>query len=138
MDLIVQLIEWVANDATASMAALFPYLLVAVLLGWAALLVVGYLRVSQVDVAATGGIAGRATRLTRAPDGVVEAPPGVPFCDHCALQYPAGALFCVRCEGDLVLDCENCGARIRAADESCPRCGLVQATSVPALPGAHA
>jgi hypothetical protein len=39
------------------------------------------------------------------------------------LQYPPGARFCTQCEADLALSCANCGTTIRAADESCYRCG---------------
>lgn len=123
MDQIVYLIEWVANDAGSALATIFPFAVAGLVLLWAAWLVVGYLRVSQVEATDGTLVAGRAHRLTRAPDGVLEVEQGVPFCEHCGLQYPPGALFCVRCEGDLVLDCANCGSRLRASDDVCMHCG---------------
>ena len=123
MDQIVYLIEWVANDAGSAAATVFPFAIAGLVMLWAAWLVVGYLRVSRVDVADGSMVMGRAERIPRAPDGVLEVERGVPFCEHCGLRYPGGALFCVRCEADLVLDCANCGARIRATDETCLRCG---------------
>ena len=138
MDLIVDLIEWVANDAGTAAATLFPYAVMGLVLLYAAWIVVGYLRVSQVGREEELQLAGRAARVERAPDGVLEVQRGIPFCERCALRYPPGALFCARCEGDLLVDCANCGARLRASDESCLRCGTRQMVSdVKALPGTH-
>ena len=130
IDWIVNLIEWFANDAGEAAATLFPYGMAGLVLLYAAWVVVGYLRVSRVEATEGALIAGRAERVQRAPDGVLEVERGVPFCEHCGLRYPAGALFCARCEGDLVLDCANCGTRIRASDDACLRCGTRQTTAV--------
>ena len=120
---IVGLIEWAAADAGSVAATIFPFAMAGIVLLWAAWLVIGYIRVSQVDVADGTLVAGHAERVARAPDGVLEVDRGVPFCDHCGLRYPAGALFCARCEADLSLSCANCGARLRASDDVCLRCG---------------
>ncbi len=85
-------------------------------------LVIGYLRVSQISVNEQS-VVQPTLRLPRAPDGAIEAPRGVPFCPVDGLQYPPGARFCTQCEADLALSCANCGTTIRAADESCYRCG---------------
>ena len=85
-------------------------------------LIIGYLRVSQISVNEQS-VVQPTLRLPRAPDGAIEAPRGVPFCPVDGLQYPPGARFCTQCEADLALSCANCGTTIRAADESCYRCG---------------
>jgi hypothetical protein len=84
--------------------------------------VIGYLRVSQVGVQAESTTL-PALQLPRAQDGAIEVPRGVPYCPNDGLRYPAGARFCTQCEADLLVSCANCGATIRAADESCYRCG---------------
>ena len=71
--------------------------------------------------------------LPRAEGGQLEAPRGVPYCPVDGLQYPPGARFCTQCEADLALSCANCGTTIRAADESCYRCGTRATMTVPAL-----
>jgi hypothetical protein len=116
-------IEWIAKDSATTLVTIFPYLLVGLLGLYLLWLVVGYLRVSQVGVGPEGGSPGQAVRLQRAPDGVVEAPRGEPYCPVDGLQFPAGARFCPRCEGDLMVDCAQCGTTIRAADPACYRCG---------------
>ncbi len=133
------LIEWVAQDAGAAAATLFPFALVGIMLLYVAWLVVGYLRVSQVGREEELLLSGRAERVERAPDGVVEVEPGIPYCENCALRYPPGALFCVRCEGELTVGCTNCGARLRPSDEICLRCHTPQRVEgVAALPAGHA
>ncbi|MFN2483627.1 MAG: zinc ribbon domain-containing protein [Candidatus Limnocylindria bacterium] len=129
IDWIVGVIEWFASDSAEAFATLFPFGLAGLVLLYAAWVVVGYMRVSRVEVTEGALVAGRAERLPRAPDGVLEVERGVPFCEHCGLRYPPGALFCARCEGDLVLDCANCGKRIRASDEACLRCGTRETTA---------
>src|SRR5437016_5596698 len=51
------------------------------------------------------------------------APRGAAYCPTDALQFPPTARFCPICEGDLMVDCANCGTTIRAADDSCYHCG---------------
>ncbi len=115
-------IEWIGNDSGSTLATIFPYILLGLVGLYVLWLVVGYLRVSQVGIEAAGTTQ-PAVRLQRAPDGVFEPPRGVPYCANDALQFPAEARFCPVCESDLLVDCANCGTTIRAADESCYRCG---------------
>jgi hypothetical protein len=122
MDAIVDFIEWVADDSAQAVATALPYLLLGLSALYVAWLVIGYLRVSQIGIETESAVQ-PARRLPRAPDGAIEAPRGVPYCPVDGLQYPPGARFCTQCESDLALSCANCGATIRAADESCYRCG---------------
>ena len=139
LDWIKGFIEWIAEDSASMLAGFFPLALMGLLMLYLAWLVVGYLRVSQVGREEELLAAGRAERVPRAPDGVVEVDPGIPYCENCALRYPPGALFCVRCEGELTLGCTTCGARLRPSDEICLRCGTPQASAdARALPAAHA
>jgi hypothetical protein len=121
-DAIVSFIEWVADDSAQVLATLTPYLLIGLSALYVAWLVIGYLRVSQVTIDAESAVQ-PVLRLPRAPDGAIEAPRGVPYCPVDGLQYPPGARFCTQDESELALSCANCGATIRAADESCYRCG---------------
>jgi hypothetical protein len=116
-------IEWLATDSATTLVTIFPYLLLGLVGLYLLWLVLGYLRVSQVGVEPQPGSGEAAIPLQAAPDGVVEAPPGVPYCPTDHLQYPAGARFCTRCEGDLLVTCAQCGATVSAADERCYRCG---------------
>ncbi len=125
MDAIRQLIEWVATSVGGLGATLFPFAMVGLIGLYLLWLMIGYLRVSQVGIASA---AAPAVRLPRAPDGAIEAPRGVPYCPVDGLQYPAGARFCPACESDLLVSCANCAATIRAADESCYRCGTRDTT----------
>ena len=139
LEAIKNFIEWIANDAGVVAAGLFPLAVVGLLMLYVAWLVIGYLRVSQVGREEELLQAGRAERVPRAPDGAIEVEPGVPYCEHCALRYPAGALFCVRCEGELTVGCTSCGARLRPTDEICLRCGTAQRSATThALPAGHA
>jgi double zinc ribbon protein len=122
MDAIRGLIEWVADDTAGFVATLLPYGLLGLAAIYVLWLVIGYLRVSQVGIDADA-VVHPVLRLPRAPDGAIEAPRGVPYCPVDGLQYPPGARFCTQCEADLAVSCANCGATIRAADESCYRCG---------------
>lgn len=122
MDLIRQFIEFVATSMVDPLATLLPYGFIGLIGLYLLWLVIGYLRVSQVGIQAEAATL-PAVRLPRAPDGAIEAPRGVPYCPNDGLRYPAGARFCTQCEADLVVACANCGATIRAADESCFRCG---------------
>lgn len=122
MEAIRDAIEWFADDIAGAVATLLPYGLLGLAALYIAWLVIGYLRVSQVAIEAQS-VVQPTLRLPRAPDGAIEAPRGVPYCPVDGLQYPAGARFCTQCEADLALGCANCGATIRAADESCYRCG---------------
>jgi hypothetical protein len=122
MQAIRDLIEWFADDIAGAIATLLPYMLLGLSALYVAWLVIGYLRVSQVSINAES-VVQPTLRLPRAPDGAIEAPRGVPYCPVDGLQYPPGARFCTHCEADLAVSCANCGATIRAADESCYRCG---------------
>lgn len=122
MEAIRDLIEWIADDSAGFVATLLPWGLLGLAALYLAWLVIGYLRVSQVGINADS-VVQPTLRLPRAPDGAIEAPRGTPYCPVDGLQYPPGARFCTHCEADLAVSCANCGATIRAADESCYRCG---------------
>jgi Double zinc ribbon len=119
-------IEWIGHDSGSAVATIFPYLLVGLVGLYVLWLVVGYLRVSQVGAAPEGHAAPSAVPLPAAADGAMARPRGVPYCPVDHLQFPADAQFCPRCEGDLSIDCPNCGTTIQAADESCFHCGTHQ------------
>jgi hypothetical protein len=131
IDAIVDFIEWVADDSAQVLATATPYLLLALSALYVAWLVIGYLRVSQVSIETESAVQ-PTLRLPRAPDGAIEAPRGVPYCPVDGLQYPPGARFCTQDETELALSCANCGATIRAADESCYRCGTRATMALPA------
>ena len=122
LEQIKDFIEYLAEDLAQIGANVFPYATLGLLGLYVLWLVIGYLRVSQVGIEADA-VVHPTLRLPRAPDGAIEAPRGVPYCTVDGLQYPPGARFCTQCEADLALRCANCGATIRAADESCYRCG---------------
>ena len=122
MELIRQIIEYAANNVGGLLATLAPYGFVGLLGLYLLWLLIGYLRVSQVGIQAQAATL-PALPLPRAADGAIEAPRGAPYCPNDGLRYPAGARFCTQCEADLLVSCANCGATIRAADESCYRCG---------------
>ena len=141
MELIRNLIEWVANEPLSALATVFPYLLVGLVGLYVLWLLVGYLRVSQVGIG-DGRASGQVVALPgpAADDGaepaLAAAPRGVPYCAFDGLQYPLGARFCAKCERDLSLDCVNCGATLTAGDASCYRCGTrTGAADAAALPG---
>jgi hypothetical protein len=122
MELIRQIIEYAANNVGGLLATLAPYGFIGLLGLYLLWLLIGYLRVSQVGIQAQAATL-PALPLPRTPDGAIEAPRGAPYCPNDGLRYPAGARFCTQCEADLLVSCANCGATIRAADESCYRCG---------------
>jgi hypothetical protein len=126
IEAIKEFIESLAVDWGDRLGVLFPLLLVALLALYLAIMVFGYLRVSQVgieeEIDSHGG-GGRAVPLPQLPEGGVQPPRGVPYCSFDGIQYPLGARFCTKCERDLLLDCTNCGATLRASDASCYRCG---------------
>lgn len=122
MDLIRTVVNFVASGLGGLAATLAPYAFIGLLGLYLLWLVIGYLRVSQVGIDAEAATL-PAVQLPRTSDGAIEAPRGVPYCANDGLRYPAGARFCTRCEADLLISCANCGATIRAADESCYRCG---------------
>ena len=122
MELIGQAIDFIATGLGEFAAALAPYAFIGLVGLYLLWLVIGYLRVSQVGIEAQSGTL-PALPLPRAADGAVEAPRGTPYCPNDGLRFPAGARFCTQCEADLLVSCANCGATIRATDESCYRCG---------------
>ena len=122
MDLIKQIVEFIATGLGGLAATLAPFGFIGLVGLYLLWLVIGYLRVSQVGIQAEAATL-PALPLPRAADGALHAPRGVPYCPNDGLRYPAGARFCTQCEADLAVSCANCGATIRAADESCYRCG---------------
>lgn len=132
MEAIRDFIEWFSTDTINALATLAPYGLLGLAGIYVLWLVIGYLRVSQVAIAEESAPR-QAALLPRTPEGALEAPRGLPYCPVDGLQYPAGARFCTQCESDLALSCANCATTIRAADESCYRCGTRATMTVPAL-----
>ena len=130
MELIGDVIDFIATGLGGLTATLLPYGFIGLVGLYLLWVVIGYLRVSQVGIEAEAATL-PAIPLPRAPDGAVEAPRGVVYCPNDGLRYPSGARFCTQCEADLAVSCANCGATIRAADESCYRCGT-HATTVAA------
>lgn len=122
MELIRQIVEFVATGVGGLLANLAPYGFIGLIGLYLLWLVIGWLRASQVGIEADAATL-PALQLPRAADGAIEAPRGVAYCPNDGLRYPAGARFCTQCEADLLVSCANCGAAIRAADESCYRCG---------------
>lgn len=129
MDLIVDAIEWIAQDSGSTFATLFPFMLLGLAGLYLLWLILGYLRVSQVAIEQDGPGPRPAVLLPPGADGALAAPRGVPYCPTDGLQYPPGARYCVQDESELLLACANCGATIRAADESCYRCGTRATTA---------
>jgi hypothetical protein len=135
MQLIVDVIEWVANDSGTALATLFPFMLLGLAGLYVLWLVVGYLRVSQVAIRQDGPGTQAIVAAAPAPEGSLSAAPaGVPYCPVDGLQYPAGARFCVQDESELLLACATCGTVLRAADEACYRCGT---RTAPATSDSH-
>ncbi|MEO8247490.1 MAG: hypothetical protein ABI622_10270, partial [Chloroflexota bacterium] len=133
MQLIVDVIEWVANDSGTALATLFPYMLLGLAGLYVLWLVIGYLRVSQVAIRQDGA-GTQAIVASPGPAGLIGgAPRGVPYCPVDGLQYPVGARYCVQDEAELLMVCTSCGAVVRAADEACYRCGTP--TTTPASDG---
>lgn len=122
MELIRDLIEFISTELAGLAATLAPYAFIGLVGLYLLWLVIGYLRVSQVGIQAESATL-PAVPLQRREDGAIVAPRGVPYCPNDGLRYPAGARFCTQCEADLAVACANCGATIRAADQSCYRCG---------------
>jgi hypothetical protein len=116
------ILEWVAANTGSTVATLAPYLIAGLVALYVLWVLVGYLRVSQVGVAAER-TARVALPMPAAAEGAMARPRGVPYCPTDRLQFPAGAQFCPQCEGDLLVDCASCGTTIRAADDHCFRCG---------------
>jgi len=102
MELIRDIIEWVASDTINFIATVFPYALLGLVGLYLLSLLVGYLRVSQVGLGEGHG--GQVVALPGPSDDAGEpaqlgtAPRGVPYCPTDGLQYPVGAVFCARCE----------------------------------------
>ena len=128
MELIRDIIEWIASDSATTVLTLGPWLLLGLVGLYVLWLIIGYLRVSQVGI--TEGHAPRqVVALPSGSDAPAEIPRGLPYCDVDRLVYPADARFCTRCERDLSYDCTTCGATLRASDTSCFRCGTRTGTS---------
>lgn len=125
------IIEWIGSDSATTLITIFPYVMVGVLGLYLLWLVIGYLRVSQVGLEPLPGSGAPALPLTTSADGTVAVDQGVPYCPTDHLQFPVGAQFCPKCEGDLLVNCANCGATYRAADQSCYRCGTPVGASSP-------
>ncbi len=132
MEAIREFIEWASTDTINALATLAPYGLLGLAGLYVLWLVIGYMRVAQVSVAEES-VQREAIPLPRVDGGQLEAPRGLPYCPVDGLQYPPGARFCIKCEADLALSCANCGTTIRAADESCYRCGTRATMALPAL-----
>jgi hypothetical protein len=122
MDLIRSVLDFISTGLGGLGATLAPFAFIGLVGLYLLWVVVGYLRVSQVGVHAESATL-PAIQLPRAPDGAIDVPRGVAYCPNDGLRYPGGARFCTQCEADLLVSCANCGATIRAADESCYRCG---------------
>lgn len=122
MEFISSVINFIATGLGEFAATMAPYAFIGLVGLYLLWVVIGYLRVSQVGIQAESTTL-PALQLPRAPDGAVDVPRGIPYCPNDGLRYPAGARFCTQCEADLLASCANCGATIRAADESCYRCG---------------
>ena len=122
MDLIREIANFLSTGLGGILATLAPYGFIGLLGLYLLWLVIGWLRVSQVGIDAEAATL-PAMQLPRAPDGAIAVPRGVAYCPNDGLRYPAGAKFCTQCEADLLVSCANCSATIRAADESCYRCG---------------
>ncbi len=136
MHLITNVIEWVAKDSGTALATLFPFMLLGLAGLYVLWLIVGWLRVSQVAIEHDGPGTRAVALLPRTPDsaaptpeGAPSFPAGVPYCPVDGLQYPVGARYCVQDESELLVTCANCGATLRAADESCYRCGTRATTA---------
>jgi len=119
------IIEWIGHDAGSAGATIFPYLLVGLVGLYLLWLVIGYLRVSQVGIG-TEVATQPAMPLPASAEGSFEQPKGVPYCPTDRLAFSAGARVCPRCEGDLLVNCANCGTTIQAADAECYSCGTRQ------------
>lgn len=136
MEAIKNFIESLAVDWGDRLGVAFPLLLAGVVALYLAYVVFGYLRVSQVAIEAELSTPRPVLPIAGGSETAVEAPPrGVPYCSYDGLQYPPGARFCTACERDLSYICTNCGATLRAADDTCHRCGTPTVTAEPALPG---
>ena len=131
MELIRDVIEWIASDSAVFVLTIGPWLLLGLVGLYVLWLIIGYLRVSQVGLG-DGGAPRPVVALPAGADEVAEIPRGVPYCDVDRLVYPADARFCTVCERDLSYDCTTCGATLRAGDTSCYRCGTRTGTAAPA------
>jgi hypothetical protein len=126
METIRDIADWIAAETINFLATIFPLLMLGLVGLYVLWLIVGYLRVSQVGVE-EGRERGEVVALPRSEgEGEVarlETTAGAPYCPVDGLQYPLGARYCTRCEGDLVLECRTCGATVNAGEASCYRCG---------------
>src|SRR5258706_7983147 len=101
MELIKDVIDFIATGLGGFSASLAPYAFIGLVGLYLLWVVIGYLRVSQVGVRAEATTL-PALQLPRAVDGAVDVPRGVPYCPNDGLRYPAGARFCTQCEADLL------------------------------------
>ena len=101
------------------LAILVPLGLLGLVGLYAAYLVMGYLKSSQVGLEAEA-VVGEASLPALASGG---APSTEPYCPVDGLRHPAGSVFCARCEADLVRACPDCGTVNGAASTTCTSCG---------------
>jgi len=136
MEAIKNFIESLAVDWGDRLGVVFPLLLAGLVALYLVYVVLGYLRVSQVSIEAQASAPRPVLPIAGSGERAVEsAPRGVPYCAYDGLQYPPGARFCTACERDLSYICTSCGATLRAADDTCQRCGTPTVRAEPALPG---
>ena len=133
MELIRDLIEWTGSGWGDRLAILFPLALAGLIALYLLWLLLGYLRVSQVGLGEGHGAGDRTIQPLGWGEGGVQAPRGVPYCSVDGPGFPEGATFCPICERDLLRDCINCGATLRASEPSCYRCGVRTGAAVGTL-----
>jgi hypothetical protein len=103
------------------LAILVPLAFLGLIALYVAYLVMGYLKASHVGLEAEA-VTGEITLPPAAGTDVTVTADG-PRCPVDGLRYPRGAVFCLRCEADLVQDCPECGTTVSAADATCFSCG---------------
>ena len=122
MDGITKLIEWLANDWGDRLVNLFPYCSLGLAALYLAMVVLGYLRVSQVAIEAEArDEAVPPPRCRRRRSRVSSA--WHPVLPGRRPPVPGRRALLRQDESELLVACANCGATIRAADETCYRCG---------------
>jgi len=123
------LIESLATGWAERLTILVPLALIGLLGLYVAYLLIGYLHASNKGIeaeAVSGEAAVPEAAAPGSPGSAVGATRGTPYCPVDGLIHPAGAVYCARCEADLVRDCATCGTTNRAVDVLCYRCGARQ------------